>query len=194
MRLSSERGHAGCGPPSAFLKSQSSAATPGSQGILRKVAGSKTVHSCLAPDVRPPSVDASTRDTASSDEPPPDVAPDAGLIDVARPDAAPPVPPDAGSGSTPGGGGSEGEGCGCRSAGAPVGSGAAWPYATASLLFAFTGIFAPRPAPFLEWARNAGLLRVTGIAYQFRHDSYQQWLAAGDVDRGVKTTLDAQAD
>ena len=46
---------------------------------------------------------------------------------------------------------------------------------------------------FLEWARNVGLLRVTGIAYQCRHDSYQQWLAAGDVDRGVKTTLDAQA-
>ena len=71
---------------------------------------------------------------------------------------------------------------------------AAGRYATASLLFAFTEIFAPRPAQFLEWARNAGLLRVTGIAYQFRHDSYQQWLAAGDVDRGVKTTLDAQAD
>jgi hypothetical protein len=51
----------------------------------------------------------------------------------------------------------------------------------------------PRPLQFLEWARNAGLLRVTGIAYQSRHDSYQQWLAAGDVDRGVKTTLDAQA-
>src|SRR6185436_911331 len=43
--------------------------------------------------------------------------------------------------------------------GSGLGSGAAWPYATASLLFAFTGIFAPRPAPFLEWARNAGLLR-----------------------------------
>ena len=54
---------------------------------------------------------------------------------------------------------------------------AAGRYATASLLFAFTEIFPPRPAQFLEWARNAGLLRVTGIAYQCRHDSYQQWLA-----------------
>jgi hypothetical protein len=35
---------------------------------------------------------------------------------------------------------------------------------------------AERPAQFLEWARNTGLLRVTGIAYQCRHDSYQQWL------------------
>jgi NACHT domain len=50
-------------------------------------------------------------------------------------------------------------------------------HATASLLFAFTEIFPARPAQFLEWARNAGLLRVTGIAYQCRHESYQQWLA-----------------
>jgi hypothetical protein len=54
-------------------------------------------------------------------------------------------------------------------------------YATASLLFAFTKTFAPRPVRFLEWARNAGLLRVTGIAYQYRHDSYQQWLAWGHI-------------
>ncbi len=69
-------------------------------------------------------------------------------------------------------------------------------YATASLVFALNDqkVFAQRPAQFLEWARNAGLLRVTGIAYQCRHDSYQQWLAAGDGDRGVKTRLDARAD
>ncbi|MBV8348807.1 MAG: hypothetical protein JOZ49_15140 [Mycolicibacterium sp.] len=66
-------------------------------------------------------------------------------------------------------------------------------YAIASLLFAFTEIFPARPVQFLEWARNSGLLRVTGIAYQCRHDSYQQWLAAREVDRGVKTTLDAHA-
>ena len=66
-------------------------------------------------------------------------------------------------------------------------------HATASLLFAFTEIFPARPVQFMEWARNAGLLRVTGIAYQCRHDSYQQWLAAGDVDRGVKTTLDSSS-
>ena len=51
-----------------------------------------------------------------------------------------------------------------------------------------------RPAQFLEWGRNAGLLRVTGIAYQCRHDSYQQWLAAGDGDGGIKTTPNTQAD
>jgi hypothetical protein len=45
-------------------------------------------------------------------------------------------------------------------------------YAIASLLFGFTRVFPRRPAQFLEWARTAGLLRVTGIAYQFRHDTY----------------------
>ncbi len=35
--------------------------------------------------------------------------------------------------------------------------------ATASLLFAFTEILPPRPAQFLEWARDDGPLRVTGV-------------------------------
>ncbi|MGX1772556.1 hypothetical protein ACWIGW_10610 [Nocardia brasiliensis] len=51
-------------------------------------------------------------------------------------------------------------------------------YALAALLFRVFGSFAPRPARFLDWARDAGLLRVTGIAYQFRQDTYQDWLAA----------------
>ena len=29
---------------------------------------------------------------------------------------------------------------------------------------------------FLEWAHDAGLLRVSGIAYQFRHRQLQEWL------------------
>lgn len=49
-------------------------------------------------------------------------------------------------------------------------------YATASLIFHRTGKFPARPAQFLEWARHAGLIRVSGIAYQCRHDSYQRWL------------------
>ncbi|WP_431972388.1 hypothetical protein [Nocardia sp. bgisy134] len=56
-------------------------------------------------------------------------------------------------------------------------------YAIASVLFRVTGTFAPRPAPFLNWARNTGLLRVTGISYQFRHDTYQQWLALRPAGR-----------
>ena len=33
---------------------------------------------------------------------------------------------------------------------------------------------------FLDWARDAGLLRVSGLAYQFRHRQLQEWLAAQD--------------
>ena len=67
-------------------------------------------------------------------------------------------------------------------------------HATASLLFGFTGIFPRRPAQFLEWARNAGLLRVTGIAYQFRHDTYQQWLTEGAGNRDVTVSSGPPAD
>ena len=67
-------------------------------------------------------------------------------------------------------------------------------HATASLLFGFTGIFPRRPAQFLEWARNAGLLRVTGIAYQFRHDTYQQWLTEGAGNRDVTVGSGPPAD
>jgi len=58
-------------------------------------------------------------------------------------------------------------------------AGASARYAIASVMFRFTRTFPRRPATFLEWARNAGLLRVTGIAYQFRHDTYGEWLAGG---------------
>ncbi|MEV4236257.1 hypothetical protein ACIBJI_34050 [Nocardia sp. NPDC050408] len=51
-------------------------------------------------------------------------------------------------------------------------------YACAKLLFATGTSFTSAPGPFLDWARRAGLLRVTGAAYQFRHQSYQRWLAS----------------
>ncbi|MEU3862722.1 NACHT domain-containing protein [Streptomyces sp. NPDC028722] len=35
-----------------------------------------------------------------------------------------------------------------------------------------------RLGPFLDWALEAGLLRLSGPAYQFRHRELQQWLAA----------------
>ncbi|MGW5634262.1 NACHT domain-containing protein [Streptomyces sp. NPDC003832] len=35
-----------------------------------------------------------------------------------------------------------------------------------------------RLRPFLDWACDAGLLRPSGIAYQFRHQELQRWLAA----------------
>ncbi|MEU9515898.1 NACHT domain-containing protein [Micromonospora sp. NPDC048169] len=47
---------------------------------------------------------------------------------------------------------------------------------TATLIFRFTKVFPNRPTVFLDWARRNGLLRVNGTAYQFRHETYRQWL------------------
>jgi hypothetical protein len=49
-------------------------------------------------------------------------------------------------------------------------------YACATLLFACRKTFPARPARFLDWAQHAGLLRVTGAAYQYRHETYRRWL------------------
>ncbi|MFG2224887.1 NACHT domain-containing protein [Streptomyces sp. NPDC048644] len=40
-----------------------------------------------------------------------------------------------------------------------------------------------RPGAFLHWAYGAGLLRVSGIAYQFRHRELQDWLTAHPARR-----------
>jgi hypothetical protein len=49
-------------------------------------------------------------------------------------------------------------------------------YACGSVLLARRGTFSGRPAAFLHWAQLAGLLRVTGGAYQFRHETFLRWL------------------
>jgi hypothetical protein len=67
-------------------------------------------------------------------------------------------------------------------------------YGVGSLVFGLTGIFPRRPARFLEWARDSGLLRVTGVAYQFRHDTYHQWLTEGGGNRDVTVRSDPAAD
>ena len=77
---------------------------------------------------------------------------------------------------------------------APLSAAASGRYAIASLVFGFTGRFPRRPARFMEWARNAGLLRVTGIAYQFRHDTYQQWLSEGGGNQDVTVRSDPPAE
>jgi hypothetical protein len=53
---------------------------------------------------------------------------------------------------------------------------AAGRYYLAALAFRFTNMMPSHPAVFLDWARRNSLLRVTGAAYQFRHDTYQQWI------------------
>lgn len=46
----------------------------------------------------------------------------------------------------------------------------------AVLVFRFTRQFSKRPLVFLDWARRSGLLRINGTAYQFRHETYRQWI------------------
>lgn len=53
---------------------------------------------------------------------------------------------------------------------------AAGRFFTATLVFRRTKVFPARPTVFLDWARRNGLLRVNGVAYQFRHETYRQWL------------------
>jgi hypothetical protein len=54
-------------------------------------------------------------------------------------------------------------------------------YSSATLLMTSQGTFTRRPAVFLDWAHHAGLLRVTGAVYQFRHDTYRRWLIARET-------------
>jgi hypothetical protein len=62
-----------------------------------------------------------------------------------------------------------------------------------------------RLGAFMEWAHQAGLMRVSGIAYQFRHRELQEWLAshpqpldpaslnqAGGLTRQAETTDDVE--
>ncbi|MFI9414676.1 NACHT domain-containing protein [Nocardia gamkensis] len=60
---------------------------------------------------------------------------------------------------------------------------AATRYLIAMLVFRFTSPFPSRPGLFLDWARRSGLLRVTGTGYQFRHETYRQWLQQPRIGR-----------
>jgi NACHT domain len=44
---------------------------------------------------------------------------------------------------------------------------------------------------FLDWAHNAGLLRVSGVAYQFRHRQLQDWLTSPDTAVANSATPDS---
>jgi hypothetical protein len=53
-----------------------------------------------------------------------------------------------------------------------------WPrYLFAAILLAHRGDLPRRPAVFMDWAYQAGLMRLSGIAVQFRHREFQTWLA-----------------
>ncbi|MFM9442537.1 hypothetical protein [Streptomyces acidiscabies] len=46
------------------------------------------------------------------------------------------------------------------------------------LLVCTRGFLPWQLATFMDWAYRAGLLRISGAAYQFRHRALQDWLAA----------------
>ncbi|MEV0726984.1 NACHT domain-containing protein [Micromonospora purpureochromogenes] len=53
-------------------------------------------------------------------------------------------------------------------------------YVVAMTIMRVGGLLPWRLAAFLYWAYEAGLLRVSGVGYQFRHQRMQAWLARGD--------------
>lgn len=56
-----------------------------------------------------------------------------------------------------------------------------WPrYMFAAMLLGRRGDLPRRPAVFMDWAYQAGLMRLSGIAVQFRHREFQTWLASRD--------------
>jgi hypothetical protein len=56
-----------------------------------------------------------------------------------------------------------------------------WPrYMITTMILARRGDLPRRPAVFLDWAYGAGLMRLSGIAVQFRHREFQTWLATRD--------------
>ncbi|MBU2665456.1 NACHT domain-containing protein [Actinoplanes bogorensis] len=53
-----------------------------------------------------------------------------------------------------------------------------WPrYLIAVHRLSRAGLFPRRPTRFLDWAYDAGLVRLSGIAVQFRHREFQAWLS-----------------
>jgi hypothetical protein len=62
-------------------------------------------------------------------------------------------------------------------------------FACGAVLLALRRVFPPRPTSFLDWAYRAGLLRSTGGAYQFRHDTFQRWLTDHPTPPGGPLSL-----
>jgi hypothetical protein len=46
-----------------------------------------------------------------------------------------------------------------------------------------------RLGSFMQWCYHAGLLRIAGISYQFRHQELQDYLARNPADPGASRTL-----
>lgn len=59
-------------------------------------------------------------------------------------------------------------------------------YHLSAVIGAVRGSGPIRFAAFLDWGCQIGLLRLSGIAYQFRHRQLQDWLMSGDYDRAAE--------
>ena len=55
-------------------------------------------------------------------------------------------------------------------------------YRLAMLILFLQGRLPWRIVTFLQWNYSAGLMRVSGLSYQFRHLRLQNWLAQADED------------
>jgi NACHT domain len=75
--------------------------------------------------------------------------------------------------------------------GLAVGGGSWVRYHVAVAVMAARGQGPLRLGAFLDWAADAGLLRVSGVSYQFRHRQLQDWLTSQATGAG---TSPAQAD
>lgn len=51
-----------------------------------------------------------------------------------------------------------------------------WRNIIGSLNFKMNNRFSPRPAAFLDWCHGTGILRMNGLAYEFRHLTFVDWL------------------
>lgn len=68
-----------------------------------------------------------------------------------------------------------------------------WPrYLVATIIVSRRGDPPRRPAVFLNWSYEAGLMRLSGIAVQFRHRDFQTWLVThGQPADGHATVVTA---
>jgi hypothetical protein len=67
--------------------------------------------------------------------------------------------------------------------------GAPWTrYHITAVVNAMRGKAPLRFGAFLDWATQAGLLRISGIAYQFRHRQLQDWLMSQPETSGPGTS------
>lgn len=68
-----------------------------------------------------------------------------------------------------------------------------WPiYALASMTFVFSRRFAARPARFLDWAQEAGLVGIYGDVLRFRHREFQAWLVKRRISIELSTSTLAE--